>query len=52
LTEWDTPRDADEFANALPKREHLAWRVDGKRVAVVAGGGGKKTPKLLKRLLN
>jgi len=52
LTEWDTARDAEEFANALPERERLAWQVDGRRVAVVAGDAGKKTPKLLKRLLN
>ena len=52
LTEWDTADDASEFAKALPEREPLAWRVDGKRVAVIAGDAGKKTPKLLKRLLN
>jgi hypothetical protein len=50
-TVWDRPEDADEFVQALPERGDLAWEHAGTRVAVVAGDAGKKTPRLLQRIL-
>jgi hypothetical protein len=51
LTDWDSSVDASEFAAALPERERLDWQADDRRVAVVAGDAGKKTRRLLARML-
>ena len=39
-TAWDSEKDAEEFAAALPSRDGLAWARAGDRVAVVAGEAG------------
>ncbi len=49
-TSWDTKRDADEFAAALPSSPGFAFRKSGDRVAIVAGDAGDKTPELLRAL--
>jgi len=49
---WDSEQDALEFSEALPRAENLSWRREGDRVAVVAGRAGKKTTKLLERMLS
>jgi len=51
LTSWDSPDDATEFAGALPQRENLKWQQADDRVAVVAGDAGRKTRRLLDRML-
>ncbi len=51
-TIWDTRRDADEFAAALPSRPGFASKKSGDRVAIVAGDAGDKTPDLLRALLS
>jgi hypothetical protein len=51
LTVWDSPADAAEFAEALPRRKHLKWQVGDDRVAIVAGKVGRKARPLLARLL-
>ena len=51
-TVWDSPEDAGEFAEALPGDRGLSWRVDGDRVAVVAGAAGKNTARVLDRMLS
>jgi len=51
-TVWDSPADAEEFASALPRREGLAWKLDGDRVAVAAGPVPRKAVEpLLDRIL-
>jgi hypothetical protein len=50
-TVWDSPEDAREFAEALPGDGSLSWRREGDRVAVVGGATGKKTGRLLDRML-
>ena len=51
LTEWDTPEDAVEFAEALPQGTGLRSQTAKNRVAVVAGDGGQKAQRLLGRML-
>jgi hypothetical protein len=50
-SEWDTSEDAREFADALDSSGGLAWRLRGKRVAIVAGAVGDKADRLLSFLL-
>jgi hypothetical protein len=48
LTVWDTAKDADEFAAALPAgRSDFGFRKQGKAVAIVAGAGGERRAALL-----
>jgi hypothetical protein len=51
LSEWDTPEDADEFANALTPGAGIEWRLRGKRVAIVAGDVPDKTDRIFNFLL-
>jgi hypothetical protein len=51
-TAWDTKRDAEEFAAALPSRPGFAFKRSGDRVAIVAGDAGDRTPDLLRALLS
>ena len=51
LSEWDTPEDAEEFAEALDSGEERAWRLHGKRVAIVAGAVGDRTDRIFNLLL-
>jgi hypothetical protein len=51
LTAWDSSADAAEFAAALPQRKNLKWQVRDDLVAIVAGKAGRKTPRLLARML-
>ena len=48
---WDSDRDAEEFAAALPSREGLAWRRAGDRVAVVAGSADRPLGPIAESLL-
>jgi hypothetical protein len=50
-TVWDTRRDAEEFAAAVPSRPALALKKSGDRVALVAGDAGDRAPDLLRALL-
>ncbi len=50
-TVWDSADDAREFADALPARDDLRWRVEGDRVAIVAGDAVHKTEAVLARIL-
>jgi len=49
--DWDTPTDATEFAEALQDHDGLHWMRSDERVAIVAGHTGKKTRRLLSRML-
>ena len=51
VSEWDTPEDAEEFANALDPGAEPEWRLRGKRVAMVAGAVGDKTDRIFNLLL-
>jgi hypothetical protein len=51
VSEWDTPEDAEEFANALDPGAEQEWRLRGKRVAIVAGAVGDKTDRIFSLLL-
>jgi hypothetical protein len=51
-TVWDSPEDAREFVGALPTREGLRSRRAGDRVAIVAGQAGRKTERVLRRMLS
>ena len=51
VSEWDTPEDAEEFANALDPEAELEWRLRGKRVAMVAGAVGDKIDPIFSLLL-
>jgi hypothetical protein len=50
-TVWDSPEDAREFAEALPVDGSLTFRREGDRVAIVGGATGKRTERLLDRML-
>jgi hypothetical protein len=50
-TAWDSKRDAEEFALAVPARPGLAVKRSGDRVAIVAGDAGDRTAELLSALL-
>lgn len=51
-TVWDSPDDAEEFAEALRARDGLLWKRSGDRVAIVAGAApGKTRDSLLDRIL-
>ena len=50
-TVWDSPQDAEEFANALDPDAAFSSEVCENRVAVVAGDSGEKTNALLELLL-
>ena len=49
--DWDSPTDAAEFAAALQDHDGLRWETSDDRVAIVAGHAGKKTGRLLTRML-
>lgn len=51
-TLWDSPRDAREFAEALPRRAGLRRLVRGDAVALVAGDAGPATRRVLRRMLD
>jgi hypothetical protein len=51
-TVWDTPKDAVEFAEALPTdRPDLAFRCSGSKVGIVAGPAGASRDALLALLV-
>lgn len=50
-TLWDSAQDALEFAQALPRREQMQVQVDGTRVTIVAARAGRKSARLLHKLL-
>jgi hypothetical protein len=51
LTRWDTQRDAEEFAAALPRKGSLRFKRKGDAVAVVTGDLGRRASRLLTRML-
>jgi len=51
LTVWDSTEDATEFSEALAGDERMTTLQSETRVAIVAGDSGKKTQRLLARLL-
>jgi len=52
LTQWDTVRDAVEFADALPQgRAGFAYRKQGAKVGIVAGATGERCDALLSLLV-
>ena len=50
-TLWDSPRDAQEFANALPRRPGLRRQVRGDAVALIAGDAPPGARRALRRML-
>jgi hypothetical protein len=51
-TVWDTVKDAEEFATALPRRgDEFAFRRAGARVGIVAGAAGDRRDALLSLLV-
>lgn len=50
-TIWDDESEAVEFAAALPRRAGLQWRRDGACVAIVAGEAGRRTRRVLNKML-
>jgi hypothetical protein len=52
-TVWDSPEDAKEFADALDPEAGFVWRIEGDRLALLAGDHAeiKRVDRVLQRLL-